>query len=268
VKKMPVWKLTVLTIVTLGIYQYFWLASRRKELIDKTKLQIPHIAWLIVPAVVGLLVVMSFFVAAITTSMFTQDSKEFNLLLVTVMAVLLVIIAAFTISCWWFWKFGKAVEQVTKGKVTANWSFAYWVFFGPAMAIMQQYFFNQLPYKTKQKPSRRFIAWSVAAMAVSLAISIFPASSFPADFENLQKDSEAMDAEIKEYNDKFKLSQRLYAEHNSCIAKLDADYPVEKLTDENIDAYNSAYDACEEIRVRQNKAAQEADEAAKMHGLQ
>lgn len=171
IKRIKVWKVAVLSIITLTVYCYIWFALRRNEIVKKTKLNIPDWKWLILPMLISL-------VSFIPLAFLTSDNGgplEGPVLFYFVPVVGFAIIAS-AINIWWVWKFAKAAEKITRGRITASWILAYWylyAFFAPAIL---QHYFNEVPKnlkvnakgKNKYAPSSKFVGVSTLLMVFAL----------------------------------------------------------------------------------------------------
>ena len=255
-KKIRVWKVVLLTIVTFGIYTLFWFINRRSEMIKQYKQQVPHWLWLVLPSVAMMLALLPIVLIAVGLS--ASAVGGFMALLGFYFLGTLV---ALGISIWWMLKFGQGAAVVTNGKMPAGWTVAYWIFTGPFLASVLQYRFNRsaepalLSKEAPQKPSRKFVVLSLVIFALVLVGSAVTSAASPKDFSGSVKELEQMDQQYQQ-------AESLRAEYEACIDKLEADYPGE-LTTGNEAAYNQAYAGCEEIRVRQHKAADAYNQATK-----
>lgn len=247
-KKIAVWKVLVLSIVTAGIYTIIWLARRRNELVENYGQKVPHWLWILLPSLIALVL---FFPLIIVLALLVKDPAL--LAASATWGSVALFVVPFIISIWWITKFSQAAARVVANRVPAGWAVFLYILCGFFTSGVQQFFFNRYAKKTLPKeqvgPSVRFVILSSIAITVSLIVNIWSFTTFPGDYEQLKVDL-THNAELLEK------VNRLATEYDACIEKLERDHPGD-LTAENEAAYNQAYDACEEIRIEQNKAADE-----------
>lgn len=241
-KKIAVWKVIVLSIITLGIYTIVWFARRRDELVMHYDAKIPHWLWLVTPILLALTAFLPLLILAGALSFVINDP-----LLVMSLGTSILVLVPLLISIWWISRFGAAVAQLTKGQVPTVWTVLLYIFWGFMIAAIHQHYFNRvtvkkMPSNTDTGPSQKFVTLSVIAIAISLLTSVSSFMSLPADYNKAQQQFQGMmsDSEATEF-------KKLTEEYQTCVSALDADYP--KLTEENEKAYNTAYDQCDAIRV-------------------
>lgn len=108
----------LLTILTLGIYRLYWFAKTREEMMNLRKdLKIPHIVWLVAP----ILVVVSAIVFFIASGAATHEAGDADLTGTQILSIILFyigIIAVPLLMAIWLWKYSKAVEVITKEKMS------------------------------------------------------------------------------------------------------------------------------------------------------
>lgn len=135
-KKRVIWKMLVLTIVTLGIYRLYWFVKTRRELMalnPKVKIMSPWL--LVIPA---LIVILSLIVligtmigdvsslpshckgydqygTSVTTTPAECQVQSSNWPLVFVYISIFLIWPLVVV---WLWGYSKAVDTVTKGKTS------------------------------------------------------------------------------------------------------------------------------------------------------
>lgn len=239
-KKINLWIVLLLTIVTFGIYGIVWIIKRRAEMIRAYKQVIPHWWWLIAPLVVF---------AVVTALTLLSIELEWSDAAITALSLSFFVIlgAAAVISIVWMWKFSKAAAYITGGRVPAGWSLALYLLTGGLLPLFLQYYFNRAPEAAAlkkapaAKPSGKFIALAIAAMILSLGSSAAIAAT--GEYGDFQ------DPKLQQYGEQ---ADRLFAEYNDCIDQLNTEYA--EVTLENEAAYNTGYDACEEIRFEQHEA--------------
>ncbi|MEO7904539.1 MAG: hypothetical protein ABIR91_01950 [Candidatus Saccharimonadales bacterium] len=230
------------------MYGIVWTAKRRNEMVRDYKLSVPHWFWLVLPVViiVGLLGAL-----IVTSLVLDMDGASATLLFFAF--TIIALIASFGISIWWMWRFGKAAEAITQGRIGADWVLAHWIILGTTVLFILQYQFNRAldpPVREKiYKPSAKFIKWSVVAFAVALLLGVVSEIYSPG--------SQSFDLMFQEAIGGDQLRQKsdaLLTQYNQCTEALDADYPGE-LTVDNEAAYDIDYAHCEDLRVKQNAAA-------------
>ena len=108
----------LLTILTLGIYRLYWFAKTREEMMNLRKdLKIPHIVWLVAP----ILVVVSAIVFFVASGAATHEAGDADLTGTQILSIILFyigIIAVPLLMAIWLWKYSKAVEVITKEKMS------------------------------------------------------------------------------------------------------------------------------------------------------
>lgn len=110
----------LLTIVTLGIYRLYWFAKTREEMMSLHKdIKIPHIIWLVAPIlfIVGS-VGFFIFAAAGSESSNGTSSDISGAGIVSIVLFYTAIFAVPLLMAIWLWKYSKAVEVVTKEKMS------------------------------------------------------------------------------------------------------------------------------------------------------
>lgn len=255
IKKIRVWKTVILSFVTLGIYTLIWFCRRRDEMVKHYKVSIPHWIWLIAPAPLAILVFVGA-CAIVPIKAYDFSDPAFTSLVFFVTFFILLVDA---IWLWWTWQFGKATEKITRGKITLGWVIAYAALLGPVIQYILQYHFNRLPKKVdlgakKYKPSQKFISISVLAIVTSLIAWSAAAVYLTITSEDLDQPAPQL---TKEQYSKLSRSNELLEQYNTCVDKLNSDFPSESADASQEEAYSKAYDNCESIRVEQNTAADE-----------
>ncbi len=133
-KKRNLLAVFALSIVTLGIYDLYWLVVTKKELNQKTRTHVPTIWLLFVPvilAVVALIVILAAVASSpqVATNSFGPTSQQTASpasaglgiagMLMSVLAFLIILPLTF----YWFFKFSKAVSEYTNGKMNTALTF-------------------------------------------------------------------------------------------------------------------------------------------------
>lgn len=185
-KKIPVWAVVLLVIVTIGIYAIFWAARNRDYLQEHNKKvgKLPKWGWLIaipsalvlfVGAVIVLMILAIFGALAVDTAV--------NLINVLTIAY---IAFAIILGAWWVWHFGKAMEIATHGRITRNWSVFLYIFIGPMLIAFYQFFINTASTeraKIQREPSSVFMFIAMGVVAISIISTVI---SLPGNIESTQ----------------------------------------------------------------------------------
>lgn len=165
--KIEVYKIVLLSIATLGVYNYVWFAKRRNEIVAQYKIAIPHWWWLVTPVIVSVVAA-----AALVATLITAAPLQYIILSGAVL--LLALLSFLPISIWWMVMLGLAAGRITNGRVPAGWTIAYWLLLGSmGTNIMLQFYFNKLTDKPAPaaKPSTRFIVVSCILFAAVIGLS-------------------------------------------------------------------------------------------------
>lgn len=259
IKKIRIWKMIGLYIITFGIYGFVWIARRRNEIQKHYKLPVPHWLWLIIPSAAGILLLIPIAVVVYGT---TSRMENVSITIMGLMAI--TIIVAFGISLWWMWKYGGAIEKITRGRVPLMWTMGYWIVLGPITLFMHQYYFNRIPAsvnlkaKTKYEPTKNLVIIFIILAVISWGISI----AFTTFTPNNNDEWAASQQKIRELDHKAFEAEHLNTQYNECIDRLNKTYPGELMIEDEA-AYTKSYDTCESIRLKQNTAADAYNEALK-----
>ena len=139
-QKRSIGKMLLLYIVTLGFYRLYWLAKTRGELVKKTKQSIPSIIWVAIPYLLVVASVVGLIVAAVIAEI-DRDDKILDcqarildsarycedyvgeadlgtLGTISIIGIYASFILVIPLLSWWYWKYSKAVEIVTKEKLS------------------------------------------------------------------------------------------------------------------------------------------------------
>ncbi len=154
----------LLSIITLGIYDIYWLVVTKNELNKRTKQHVPTIWLLIFP----LIPFIAGYILLIASGMYSQPSTmncipqmyytcpqdaPFNIinknLLITGAIIILVSGVTFLItSLIWFLKFSKAINEFTKGKMSTAVTFLIlWLIHLIGVALIQDAINDQIGSK-------------------------------------------------------------------------------------------------------------------------
>ena len=113
------------TIITIGVYGVYWLFSTTKELHELKAKDAPNtmlIIWMIVLVILGALtppVGIIFSLAGVIVAMF------------------------------FYWKYSKSIEQISKGKYSFVLLFVFFLFFSPVSIVLAQLALNKRAKKRK-----------------------------------------------------------------------------------------------------------------------
>lgn len=140
---------TVMSLVTLGIYDLYWAFSTRNELVKKGH-KVPSPMIFLYPIIAALLSVL--ILVVLYDSPNGQDAMG---VLGTVLVILMLVsaLAFIPIGIYWLWRYSQAVGKVTKGKLSAEVSMVIALVTGVVgfafiWPIVVQYYYNQLPTKS------------------------------------------------------------------------------------------------------------------------
>lgn len=136
-----------MSIITLGIYDIYWMFSTRYELIKKG-LSVPT-PWIIFAPLLGLLLVA---VLQICRVALINDSGTTVATIINVISVLvgiLAVLAIIPLAIYWTWKYSQAVEKVTKNALSAEVSFVIalitaFIGFWFIWPVVVQYYYNNI----------------------------------------------------------------------------------------------------------------------------
>ncbi len=135
-KKRSIWKMLVLSIVTLGIYQLYWYIKTRREMMaldPKVKILSPWL--LVVPALIVIASFIIFFVSMVsdaanlpsycqnydqygTASSLTPEECRVDAQVWPIALLYISILLIWPLTVVWLWGYSKGVEIVTKGKTS------------------------------------------------------------------------------------------------------------------------------------------------------
>lgn len=109
-------KVIVLSLLTLGVYQLYWLYATRKELTQKGY-QVPPLFQLFGPVIFLFLaiVITGFLSDGSSASVSSKPEFAYGLMLIVLLVASLAIIP---VALYWFYKYCKAVEAVTGGRTS------------------------------------------------------------------------------------------------------------------------------------------------------
>lgn len=126
------WKVIVLGIITLGIYDLYWVYKTRQEMVEKGA-KIPPVILLFMPMLIlfALMSLLLLFNSATggpsaDNAAGTGAVVNFVIILITALSVTAII----PLAIYWFYKYCKAVEAVTQGRTTFGFAFGMWALLG------------------------------------------------------------------------------------------------------------------------------------------
>jgi len=241
-KNIAVWKVVLLTFVTLSIYAIYWAAVRRNYLAkhNKTAGKLPHWVWLILIPILSALIVISWLVIfiLIVVNALPIDVYDGSVYILTALLYAIPLV----IGLWWLWYFGKAIETVTQGKMPRIWTLFLYIFVGPFVIAFHQYYLNRLGALQKNEAydvSPGLVVLAAVFGILSIAGLISSTASLPSEVAEVR-------VEVVKAQDSFKESSRLLEEYTTCMNELNEKFPEGSLTEENQVEYDAAYGACEE----------------------
>lgn len=161
-KKRNPFVVFILSIITFGIYDIYWLVKTKKVLNKETSIHTPTIWLLFLPAILGVIALIVFIVVAagdhtstVTTTNSLYGSNNLNLnttssgsagaVLIIFGLYAIATIAFLFITFFWFFKFSKAINQYTHGQMGTGVTFLLlWLLHFIGVAIVQDTFNDML----------------------------------------------------------------------------------------------------------------------------
>ena len=119
-------KMLVLSIITLGIYQIYWLYKTREELVSLRQ-EVPSFWLLVAPYITVILVFGAQLV--INSSPSTSMDAQLGTNIISLILGLVAIIAIIPVTIYWHYKYCKAASFATGGKPTFDMSFVLFIIF-------------------------------------------------------------------------------------------------------------------------------------------
>jgi hypothetical protein len=125
-KKRNPWFAAIMALITFGIYKIYWLITTRRELVQRGA-QIPTL-WLIFAPLLGLILViflqfgLRFALGGNNDSTLTSIAN-----ILSVLIGIISIIGLVPAFIYWFYKYSKGVEMVTRDQTSFNFCF-WWGF--------------------------------------------------------------------------------------------------------------------------------------------
>lgn len=138
----------VFSLITFNIYYLYWLASTRKELIEKTKIKIPSIWLMLAPVIIMFGLIAAAVALQIHDNSISPVSSNNQLSSSVALLIGLVYIMSFLVilpvTFYWLWRYCKAVEKFTKGDLSYVLSFVLlWLLGMIGAAILQDKYNNE-----------------------------------------------------------------------------------------------------------------------------
>lgn len=134
----------LLSLVTLGIYDIYWLAVTKKELNQKTKVHTPTLWMIFAPPLIGTVVILITFLLrkpTVTNSAAIVGLHVSGGNILVIIVYILMILAVLPLSLYWFLKFSKAVNEYTSGRMSTGLSFVLlWLLHFIGVAVVQDSF--------------------------------------------------------------------------------------------------------------------------------
>lgn len=245
-KQIRVWKVVLLTVVTLGVYSLVWLLKRRSELPQELKNKAPHWGWLI--GIVGCMVIgtalFNFGTIAIADSQVAAEISTYGSYVVMVLVVV-----ALT---WWTVGIARAINAAIKLSLPTPLLIAVCLLFAEAMVVYQQYAINGS--KSTAALKKLFRPFAVMSIVIGMIILVATYAMYPIDaqiknakteHEKAQQELDSLDTTINEASKEVNEVKKLAADYKACTDKLDTDYPEPEVSQEAYAAYKVAYDKCD-----------------------
>ncbi|HEY1063771.1 MAG TPA: DUF4234 domain-containing protein [Candidatus Saccharimonadales bacterium] len=145
-------KLAIFSIITLGIYQIFWLYFTNKEMREKDQ-DVAPFKLLFAP----LLLMLGLGILQVITLVIMDGDSSTALNILTIIGGILAIVAALPIMLYWFYKYCKAAEGATEGELSFGLSYAMvivlaFVNLSILWPFLVQYYFNKLSEEPIEVP--------------------------------------------------------------------------------------------------------------------
>lgn len=250
-KKISVWKVVLLTIVTLGLYSIYW-AARNRDYIkqhDKKAGYIPAWGWLVVIPAAGFVLLGSIITLMIIAT-FGALSADSTLLIMNVLASAYTVLAL-AVGIWWVAYFAKPMEKVTHGSITRAWAVALYIFTGPLLVAFYQFYINKSSEEkaaSHHEPSSVFMFFAIGAMALSLISTVISTADYIRSIPSLR-------IELQQAQESTKVLMNAYREYALCDSELLQAYPDGKPTNpEQQAAYTLLVERCEGLNAEYQRA--------------
>lgn len=133
----------VLSIVTFGIYDIYWLVTTKKVLNRETRIRIPTIWLLFLPVLLLIILVPLTVLLPLLASSGTHSSAAATVgtSLFLIIFQMIIVLAVLPISFYWFFKYSKAVNEYTRGAMNTGVTFLLlWLLHLIGVALVQDAF--------------------------------------------------------------------------------------------------------------------------------
>ena len=234
IKQIPVWKVLLFGIITLGIYPIIWVALRRNEV--KASHNILH-HWItpIGTLVLGFLLMSAVYLFA---PVFTQDM---NIAAgITTYGFYAICLSLAVIVAFWMLYNLRAINQKIKLKLPGLIIFIATLFCPTIFIAYEQHSINKKP----DEMSFGMAVWiTILCVVFGMVYSVGMLITSPVDTEikSLKAEYESMQRGVHEID-------RLTNKYESCLDELDSKYPEDReLSSKEYEEYESASDGCEAI---------------------
>lgn len=128
-----------LSIITLGIYDLYWLSVTRKELNSKTRHKVPTV-WLLVSPII-ILIGVAILQIVVSASNASSGGSRAGVNILSVLLGIIAVIGLLVVPMIWFYKFSKAVNEYTAGKMSTAVTFLIlWLLHLIGVALVQDAF--------------------------------------------------------------------------------------------------------------------------------
>ena len=155
-QKRSLVKVFLLTIITLGIYELYWLIMTRRDMIRLKAPVPPSILVPFVPLAFGIIAMLS------ALTIYSNGRSDMPVALVILLGVFSACSFLAGIILWvnWAWEYSRGVETVTDGHVTQRVAFWLWIaagFFNAGFVwfLLMQHEYNNSPAKPKHKKTTK-----------------------------------------------------------------------------------------------------------------
>ena len=239
-KKIAIWKVILLLIITAGLYSIFWFARNRKYLLKHNAQKIPNWTWLLsIPIIygAGCIVGFTYLVTAIIGGGDIASSVTgYNV------SIFVGCLIGLAIYLWWLSYFAEGIETATHGRVPQWLSVLIGLFIGPFVIAIHQYYINRL---NANKKGETYPVSSTLAIITSIFV-VVGVFSFISTVSSFNASTQAIKTELIKTKERFAEVQNLNTSYTKCTAQLATDFPGD-LTAENKDAYNAANEKCDKL---------------------
>lgn len=242
-KKIAVWKVVLLTLVTGGVYAIFWVARIREylEKNQKNAEKVPRWLWLVsIPVFSG--IALSVAVTALILGYSGTLSVDASLATFGVSCVLIGVYAL-VLGLWWLWYFAKAMAAITQGRIRRPASLTLYVFVGAFIVAFYQYYINRLDSNKKGEVYTESAGlWVLVAVCACLGMVSITASAI-STIAMLGETRTTIEHTQTNYNEMTRLDK----EYTTCIDALNQKYPDDYIGPVDEKAYDEAFAHCEAV---------------------